>query len=42
MNEGQVEPAGQQGPMLLSIRDLHVSFRLGRDDQGLQQVVQAV
>ncbi len=29
------------GP-LLSIRDLHVSFRLGRDDRGQQQVVQAV
>ncbi len=27
---------------LLSIRDLHVSFRLGRDERGRQQVVQAV
>ncbi len=27
---------------LLSIRDLHVSFRLGRDDRGEQQVAQAV
>ena len=29
-------------PVLLSIRDLHVSFRLGRDESGEQQVVQAV
>ncbi len=30
------------GSSLLSIQDLHVSFRLGRDDKGDQQVVQAV
>jgi peptide/nickel transport system ATP-binding protein len=37
-----VHPEVSKGPVLLSIRDLHVSFRLGRDDRGEQQVVQAV
>ena len=37
----QVEGPGMSPP-LLSIRDLHVSFRLGRDERGQQQVAQAV